>query len=900
MATFEPVDFDPFKQPFKQAEKHTILPAIDVLPDGPPPPPPPPANAPAGDPQWKGPSAEDATWQNYVSGTAGGFNKGLGLPVDLMNALIGMTGLPTNEAPFLGSKWFEKMGMAPPPPDTVGGRALERIGQEFGGAVLPSGALMKVAGKFAAPATAKIAPTMRPGSIVRDRILAPMAAKPGTSLGLESVATAGSGSAAAAARETFPNSPTFEQIAQIAGGFAPGLYAKVAPTMLAIKGANKFRQTFSKDAQAKQGQQIVKNMLGRELTPEVMPSLREADRLATEIPGFKPSIAEATGSPGLIAQQKAIEGKASGSNLDQLVARRRANEAAVADYTASAAPAAENNPEFVVNTAKGRIDTLRTNIGTQQANVQGQRQQLADTSFPRVDRAEQGGVIRNQLHEERAARRQAADDLSQSLGLDNIDATANFTAFAQRARQNFTPNSPFDDAANRPDVLRTIARVGRPVPQVDAAGNPILDAQGNAVMGPRRVTFQDLKGLRERVSDDLIDAAGSANPSRKLVRDLTRLRGHVDELIDNMGETIGPRYAQFRRAYFEDYIQPFEQGAAYKVRSLDGRGFYKTTDEKVADAFFKSGDTTSADQFNQIFANRPEARAALRSSVIDDMRASVVRDGAIDTQRFTAWVDKNRSVLQRFPEIAQELSTPARADAAYISRQRQLAGRQQSVEDNMLTKTVNNYSKGTFTAEAVIDKALGDPRKMEQLVGAVRRQEGALPALRRVVWDRAMNGDAAGITKFIVDNGKSLQHLFGREHLRDIQNIVSARMMIERVPHPTGAAYVPRPLEAVERVIGQGLPQLGNRIFALKSGRVQKEYLLIDMFLRSLRGRVQFAADDALRAALYDPKLARELANSLEAPSSHVVKATQIRSRLIDLGIPLLNKQDGGPEHEGE
>jgi hypothetical protein len=157
-------------------------------------------------------------------------------------------------------------------------------------------------------------------------------------------------------------------------------------------------------------------------------------------------------------------------------------------------------------------------------------------------------------------------------------------------------------------------------------------------------------------------------------------------------------------------------------------------------------------------------------------------------------------------------------------------------------------------------------------------------------------GDAEAITSFIVKNGKSLRQLFGAEHLKDIQNIVAARMMLERVPHPTGSAYVPRPLEAVERVIGQQLPQLGNRIFALKSGRVQKEYLLIDMFLRSLRGRVQFAADDALKAALYDPKLARDLANSLELGSNSVVKARQIQSRMIDLGIPLLNREGGAPD----
>lgn len=892
MAQFEPVDFDPFAstQPPGQTPADAPPPSLRITVR-------PVDHDPFATPP-KGKSAEDATWQDYVGGTFGGFNKGLGLPIDLVNKLLGTVGLDSKE-PFLGSKWFENHGFAPPPPDTIGGRALERIGEEFGGAALPTGGLLKAASKIA-PAAAKTAPTLLNG------LLSPMAAKPGASLGLEALVTAGSGTGAATAREVAPDSPTTEQLAQIAGGFTPAAWLKVSPTALAAKGISKFKSTFSQEAQEKAGTKIVKDMLGRELTPDAMKSLREADRLATEIPGFQPSIAEATGSPGLIAQQKSLEGKATGQELDRLVGRRQANEQAVADYTKAAAPEAPNNPEFVVNTAKGRIDNLRSGVETQQANVTANRQNLAQRAFPMIDRADAGGTIRTQLQEERAARRAAADDLSARYGLDNVDVTANFTKAANRIKADYAPTTPFDDTVNRPKVLDDIARVGRPKPALDEAGNVVKDAKGNPVMEPAKVTFADLKGLRERVSDDLIDAAGAANPSRKAIRQLTSLKETVDGLIENAGinsgdPTLAARYREFRKAYFDDYIKPFEEGAAYKVRALDGRGFYKTTDERVADAFFKAGDTTSAEKFNSIFANRPEAREALKASAIDNMRADVVRDGVIDPQRFAGWLSRHRSVLERFPEIAAELRTPAAADMAYIRRQQQLAGRQQAIEDKMLTRAVDSYTRGGMTAEGVIDASLKDPRRMEQLVGAVRRTDGALPALRRTLWDRAMgagNGDAEAITKFITDNGKSLRLLFGAEHLNDIRNIVSARAMLNRVPHPTGSAYVPRPLESVERVIGQQLPQLGNRIFALKSGRVQKEYLLIDMFLRSLRGRVQFVADDALRAALYDPKLARELANSLELGSNSVVKARQMQSRMIDLGIPLLNKESGAPDNK--
>lgn len=861
-----------------------------------------PTPAPAAAPSGDKPEPGSGSPQSYVAGTFGGFNKGLGLPVDLLNALLGKTGLPVSDTPFLGSKWFEKHGMAPEPPDTIAGRGLARIGQEFGANVLPSGALIKAAGGI------NLAAHEVPGLL--NSILRPIANSPGRALAGEAVATAGAGTGAAAAREIAPDNPTAEMLAQLGGSMAPATWAMVSPTAWAIKGANKMAQTFSKTAQDKVGRQAVKDMLGRELTPEAMQSLKEAERLGSEIPGFKPSVAEATGAQSLVRQQQRIEAQASGPELDRLVARRRDNATAVDNYTADAAPTAPDNPDFVVNTARGRVDNLRGGIERQQAAVQGQRENLARDAFPVVDRAERGATVRNQLAEERAARRAEADRQAEELGINDSDVTAEFTSTAQRLAHEFAPTSPFDDHANTPRVIQDIIRAGRPTPGTPPTSSSILGADGRPITTPgtpptpARVTFQDLKGLRERVSDDLIDAAGAANPSRKAVRQLGILRDEVDRMIERAATnssdpTLAARYAQFRRAYFDDYIRPFEQGAAYKVRSLDGRGFFKTTDEKVADAFFQKGNTTAADQFNEIFANRPEARAALRASAVDSLREYAVRDGVINPDRFMTWLREHRSVLQRFPDIAAELRTPATADIAYIRRQEQLATRGRNVEESMLNRTLAAYGRGA-TAESVIDGALKEPRKMAQLVGAVKRNDGAITALRRNVWDRATEGDAVAILKFVEKNRGSLGHLFSADHLRAIENIAAARAMLTRVPEMQGAAYVHRPLAWLEDAIGQSLPTAASRLFAFKSGRVQKEYLIIDSFLRSLRGRSQISADKAFKAALFDPVIAKELAHSLEVGSISVVKAKALQSRMIALGIPLLDKEDGAPEQKDE
>ncbi len=852
------------------------------------------AAAPVLDEHGKGPSSENATWKDYVGGTFGGFNKGAAMIPDAISALLnaGSAKLKSSTGVDLGrskplSEMMDDAGMVPKPVDNIAGRALARVGEEFGAAALPSAGLMKVAGTATNLAVPEV-----PGLL--NSFLSPIARTPGRALAGEAISTVGSGAAAAASREAFPDNPSFEQIAQLGGGMAPGVWAAVSPTAWAIKGASKLAQTFSKTAQDKVGRDAVREMLGRELTPEAMASLKEAERLGTAIPGFEPSVAEATGAQSLVRQQQRIETQASGSELDRMVARRKNNETAVNDYTEGAAPRAADNPDFVVDTARGRVENLKSGIDAQQTGVQGARENLAANAFPVVDRAERGATIRGQLHEERAARRAEADRLADEAGLNNTDVTAEFTSAAQRLNRQFEPRTVFDDTANTPRVLEEIRQAGRPVPTGE------LDANGAPIMEPARVTFRDLKGLRERVTDDVIDASGAANPSRKAVRQLTALRGEVDGLIEHAATNssdpqLAERYAAFRRAYFDNYIRPFEQGAAYKVRSLDGRGFFKTNDEKVADAFFQKGNTTAADQFNEIFAGRPEAHAALQSSAIDSLREHAVRDGVINPDRFAGWLRDHRSVLERFPGVAAELRTPAAADAAYIRRQEQLATRSSNIENSMLNRTLAGYGRGQ-TAESVIDGALKEPRKMAGLVGAVKRNDGAIAALRRNVWDRATDGDAVAILKFVDQNKKSLAHLFSAEHLGAIENIASARAMITRVPAPQGAAYTHRPLAWLEDAIGQNLSTAASRVFAFKSGRVQKEYLIVDSFLRSLRGRSQISADKAFKAALFDPVIAKELAQSLEVGSISMVKAKKLQSRMIALGLPLLDKEDGAPE----
>ena len=77
-----------------------------------------------------------------------------------------------------------------------------------------------------------------------------------------------------------------------------------------------------------------------------------------------------------------------------------------------------------------------------------------------------------------------------------------------------------------------------------------------------------MKDLRERVSDDLLDALGSATPQRKLIKNLTLVKQNIDNYLDEQSDLFGENYKEFRNAYKERIINRFEKSGAYKVKFL--------------------------------------------------------------------------------------------------------------------------------------------------------------------------------------------------------------------------------------------------------------------------------------------------------------------------------------------
>ena len=408
---------------------------------------------------------------------------------------------------------------------------------------------------------------------------------------------------------------------------------------------------------------------------------------------------------------------------------------------------------------------------------------------------------------------------------------------------------------------------------------------------PRRtITFRDLKLLRERVGDDLRDAMSAANPSRKKIRTLRALRERLDGVIDDVVRNADPELAHnyriFREEYFKTVIEPFEQGAAFKVRARDGRGFFRTPDEQVMRAFFAPGDVTAVRQFKRVFGDDAEAMQAMAATAMDSLRQAVVRDGVIQPRLLDAWLRRHRSVLDELPELSRSVASVKTTNDALLARAGQLEARKKLVQDSLLMRRISSYMSGAATAEGVIAGAVRDPRLMRNLVSSVRGEPDAMAALRRHVWDTAANLPPDRLRAFMRENGLSLRQVLSGQHMKDLDRIQRARAMIARSAAPEGGA--PRPTEAATRlgdILGTPAPQIESRTFAAASGRTAVRWVANMMLFRFMRQRSLAAREALFRAALYDPAVARELAAMTMVGRVPAARARRLHIWLFNAGL---------------
>lgn len=825
---------------------------------------------------------------------AGGVNKGLShilaRPIEGgINKLAQMAGAE-NTVGTPVADWLE--GTQPEATNWLQ-RGVARTGQTVGGTIPFAGAglaaapymaaadaAVPYAGNAAVQAAKPVASTLQKilGGTGRAVMADPLAAAK-SEVAMAGISGAGAGTVAAVA----PGHPDAEAIAEtVAPGlgaavkFIPGIWAarKIVPF---IKGAfQSAEETAAEAAQA--GTLAIRKMLGQG-GPQEQAALTEANRLSGNIPGLKPSLGEAlhktTAGPDILATQRSLEAGMTAAERATMRQRERDNVEAVRQYAETHAPGMDepDAPRAVVDTLTGRVNDLRSGVAAEQSALASQEASAA-AKLPEHVTADAGSVLRTREDALFTDARTQVNTAAQALGINNAgNLSVPFSGFQNKIKTDFSPKI-FTNRDSVPTAIKDILGV---------------DA--------KTVSVDDLLRLRGRLGADWRDVMSGPNRNEEMGRQLSILQKEVDNfLTQQLPKTADPQfkaaYDTFRSVYQKEIVDRFKQGAAYKIRQKDGASFHQTTDERVAGLFWKT--PTGLKQFETTFRGDGEAAVALTDSVLDDIRQYAVRDGRLNPTLFDNWRRKYGAAVKEMPANTRSaIDDVGETSRALAARAATLKARETAINDTLLAKQLSKISD-TGNYDQIVDAALQSPRLMAQVTNRLRGNPDVMKAWQRQLWTKASGGTEAELEAML--QNPAMRQAMSKEHMDALGDIFAASKMVTSAGRMPSRAINMDTYTPIKEQTGSSIDSIASKLWAVANNRVGHVWLVTNLGGGAFRAQSRNAFRRVVQEALYDPNVAKNLAESFRDTSAISPASNKLRTYLFNAGYDLHGDEDEQPE----
>tara|TARA_R110000822_G_scaffold4905_1_gene21204 strand:- start:480 stop:3197 length:2718 start_codon:yes stop_codon:yes gene_type:complete len=633
---------------------------------------------------------------------------------------------------------------------------------------------------------------------------------------------------------------------------------KVAQGILTDAG----KERVAKEARAK-AKGFVSKILGEEMTDTAKRNAVGAEALEKEIPGLNMALPARTKSQALATEQKALESKMSGAELEEAALRHTKNEAAIGNYAKR--NGFDEPPSEIVDHMTGKVTRVQGMAGKQQAaNVS--EQEVAASGLPTIDKPSVGANLKRKELDLRAAASTQLSKEAVDTGALTADVTDELAGLVSRTQKRYTGFPT--EAAPPTDILdKMTASLKMTVGTKDKTG--------------ATYTLNDLKKFRENLGREIRNAGSGAKQDRNRARELIILQKDVDDVFERVA-TNNPALKAWRAKYYEGYIKRFEDDAAFEVRKLNSRAFYVTNDEKIASTFFKAGDERAAQQFNAVFKGDKAAETDIVSHALDDLREFAVRNGVVDPAKLAKWVKDHRTVMDIIPAVKSAVKDVSVVTERLALRQAQLADRQDTIARTWITKVSGKEP------EAAVKWAMGSPANMEKFMKSLNPK--AKESARGIVWKDAADGTSAEMIKYMDDNIAVLEKMYDPEHFKALRLIQEARLRHEMVPAPTGKGVTVDPLKALEEKTGMGISQASSRFWAYVSGRMNKAYLVAEGVGRFMQGRARVETAALLKEALYNKGVAVDMAKEARIVMPSPKLSQRLNDALFRIGLGAAGK----------
>jgi len=588
-----------------------------------------------------------------------GMAKGLaivGIPIDAANAALSTIGIPTADEPFLGQKHLRRMMVLPEERFEVTNPFLERVGEEVGATLPALAATMGVVGK--AVSKLPLLTPAKPGvtAALKDNIINDLARLgPAKLASMELLLATGSGAGAAGAEMAFPDSQTAEIVGQLIGSL--GLAGTIG-ALRTVKEliASKLPPTGSRAVNA------VGNALDSRIT---RPSaLREGQDevadLQETIPDFRPTTAQTSNDPGLIGLERGtIRGSSGGGFKDIELTNNTALRNALEDVPQTGGASTGD----VQKAIQAKFDEVQNVLAR---NINRRIEVMGGV----LTKQQTGKVVRAEmLKAQKALRDQAEIDFSAIDPEGVVELPTDL--IVKRAKDLVEAQRQFDRPRDLPDIINKIVKkpgeADVPGFTPDVGGPGAIGAgipEGAAL--PARMSFDDLRSLRSRLTNEIREAKTGITPNRPLARNLEQLLESVEGTLDDL--SLSTEYPGAAKRYldartrFREGAERLRQGPAAEVTARKATGEFAIDDSSVVGRFFNAGKNArdDAQAFKRALGGSQEAQIALREFAVADLQSLP----GLTPKRFSAWLSKHKEALDEFPAIKDEFSSVQKSQAA--------------------------------------------------------------------------------------------------------------------------------------------------------------------------------------------------------------------------------------------
>lgn len=565
-----------------------------------------------------------------------------------------------------------------------------------------------------------------------------------------------------------------------------------------------------------------------------------------------PGVAEASGSPALIAKQVELEKEAAGDVLTWLVQRKLKLSKSIKNAAENLAPDGAESRNSIAGAVDSADDAERAAWQKELDDIDKSLEFLTSRRMPEADRVNIGNTLREVRD---SLRREVGEQFSEradKIGLNNVDGGLDATPFLQEVDDVHFNNRNKFASREKPELLKVLRGL-----LYDKNGKPLESVS---------FSFEDVKTLRRRLNEDINTYEFS---DRAKFAELIKTKEALDSWFKEVDPppTVNPKdWQEFRADYQKEFIQRFDEGIALDVARKRGSATFKIKSERVADAFLDS--ETTAAEFIRLYSDpktgtlNPEAKKAISAAWLDKANEYAVRDGVVNEKKLNEFIRANRRVLSMFPHAQRTLLDTKDARQYLSDRTAELALRQRTYERSAmaaLTRADGDYME-------VIGMSLKDPRKMKALVQAAEDAGLSEEAIANAVWEQALEefpeiglAGPEGIGKFLSKYRRSLNIALGEGHVKALENIHQALIAVNRTPLPQGSGMSPSQLSELEQRFGTSIPSALNRGYAMQSGRVQEQWLIAEWGIKLLDRTTKRKADALMRQALFDRNVAQDL-----------------------------------------